>query len=593
MRTFFDIATAWALGLGPWITVGCADEATTLLRAPCTDDAACDAGSVCRAGDCVPAESLACGAGEVPILQPDPPRLDFGVATGGAVDRTLRLRNIGDCTLVLFHADLVTADAFRCSSCRPDSFPVEVFPLRTHALALSFQPRRFLDGSNGGDVHTGTLLVTSDDRDYPELRVPLRGRFEGTPQAATSPASVDFDYVPVGRTATRTIEVRNRGSGTASLQVRRIEVLTSTPSAFSWSAPINEGPVDLRPIVAGDDERLTVEVAYHPKEREQHHADLLITTNSATPPGEGGEHSVRIPLRGASTTPARISVSPGRIDLGPVAVGDTVGRPITLVNEGGTPLQIRPRWGGARPNTDLFTSRARLPPILPGDYDELMVLVTATAPGPIQGLLVLETNVPATPTLSVGVAAEGRVTVGAQVIKIDMTFDNGDDGAFDDDFRNVDLILENPYGLVVHKADPQPTHWNEFGRPTWLAFGAKEEPERIVLADFSRDGTYRVQLAYVEDCSSVPSGLVAAVLGISVEALISYLTGGNTLGITGGQLSDVVESLCLARSSSAATVTVFVNGDVVTEVPVVLGAKNDAVYAADIIVAGGQVSVVP
>ena len=108
-----------------------------------------------------------------------------------------------------------------------------------------------------------------------------------------------------------------------------------------------------------------------------------------------------------------------------------------------------------------------------------------------------------------------------------MTYDNGADNAFDKDLRNVDMTLEHPFGYVCNKQYPHPTNWGELRqRRRWISFGAKEEPERIVLADATQDGTYRVMVQYMEDCSSLPTELLAGLLGISVDALIAYLSGG-------------------------------------------------------------------
>ena len=123
------------------------------------------------------------------------------------------------------------------------------------------------------------------------------------------------------------------------------------------------------------------------------------------------------------------------------------------------------------------------------------------------------------------------------------------------------------------------------------AFGPKEEPERIVLPDAQQDGTYRVLLSYVEDCSSVPSGIVAAILGISVDALIAYLTGGIGVGFGGEELADAIDDVCFNHSSAAVTVTVFVNGQVIAEAPVTMGSQGDFVYAVDIERAGGVFTV--
>ena len=155
------------------------------------------------------------------------------------------------------------------------------------------------------------------------------------------------------------------------------------------------------------------------------------------------------------------------------------------------------------------------------------------------------------------------------------------------------MTLENPFGLVCNKQNDSPSNWGAFGNPGWLAFGPKEEPERIVLPDSTQDGTYRVLLTYMEDCSSVPSGLVAALLGISVDVLIAYFTGGVGIGVSGDQVADAIEDVCFDHSSSAATVTVYLNGMIAAEVPVTLGRKGDYLYALDLVRTGGVFTVVP
>ena len=81
---------------------------------------------------------------------------------------------------------------------------------------------------------------------------------------------------------------------------------------------------------------------------------------------------------------------------------------------------------------------------------------------------------------------------------------------------------------------------------------------------------------------------MAAILGISVDALLAYLTGVPTGGVAGGAVSDAIESVCFSHSSSAVTVTIYINGMVVAEVPVTLGRKGDYLYAADLVRSGGQ-----
>ncbi|MEL7369595.1 MAG: choice-of-anchor D domain-containing protein [Myxococcota bacterium] len=570
--------------------VACSSDPTIIVKARCENDEACGSGLVCEDGECVPRDAVSCVEveGGRAILQPNPARIDFGVTGSGSSDATVLLRNIGNCTVTVFEASLAGGQGspFDCPACQQDLFPLEIFPFRENELRLFFTP------STVGPVEDDLVLL-SDDTEFSEIRIPVRATFNGIPAVAATPDPVEFDFAAVGRTVTRTVRLQNRGTGVAPLEIRSIAIDTATASAFSFDATIDEGgmPIPLRPI--GDTppgtppDELLVQLRYHPQEVERHTGDLVLQTNLPR------DSVVRVPLAGSSKTPAKIAVSPGRIEFGPVLLGQTTAVPLTIVNEGGTPLRIQYRWGGTGLTTDFSVLPQTVPAVPAGSFTEIQVLITATSPSPLQGLLILQTNDPTRPTVTIPVSAIGQPVVGAQVVKVDMNFENGADGTFDDDFRNVDMALENPFGLIVNKQFPQPTNWNAFGNPTWLGFGAKEEPERIVLPDAQQDGTYRVLLSYAEDCSSVPSGLVAVVLGISVEALIAYLTGGSTLGIGADRVSEVISDLCLSRSSSAVTLTISINGTVVAEVPATLQSKDDFVYAADIVRANGQFSVRP
>ena len=75
-------------------------------------------------------------------------------------------------------------------------------------------------------------------------------------------------------------------------------------------------------------------------------------------------------------------------------------------------------------------------------------------------------------------------------------------------------------------------------------------------------------------------------LGISVEALIAYFSGG-AIPIDGGDVADVIADLCLDHSSSAATITIYVNGQIIAERPVTLGRKGDFIYAVDLVRTNG------
>ncbi len=560
---------------------GCADDVVPIQVARCQVDEDCDRGEVCVDGRCVPRGALSCGEvdGGLAILQPTPPLLDFGFVGSGTARGQVILRNIGDCTLTIFDAYFKEDGIFGCPSCDPSRFPVELFPFREHELTVLFTP-------SGTGVFEDQLLLLSDDAEFPELPVPVRARFDGIPRLAVAPVELDFDFVPVGRSVTQTVRLTNQGSGSAPLLIEAVEVESATVATFSV-APLESAPVALSPSRTAAADGLDLTIQYRPAEIDLHRGSLVVRTN------ERGNSVVRVPLQGSSRTPASLSVSPEFVRLGPVPIGQTTSAPLTIVNEGGSSLRVTPRWGGTGLSTDLYVEPIVLPPIPPGGFGELQVFVTATTLGPITGLLVLESNDPRRPSVTVPVSAEGQDVVGAQVVRVEMTFENGSTSFFDDDFRNVDVILENPFGLLCNKQNPSPTNWGAFGNPGWVAFPPKEEPERIVLPDAMQDGRFRVLLNYVEDCASVPAGLVAAVLGISVEVLINSLTGGIGIGPDASDIARVVDNLCLSRRGTTALVTVSINGQLVAEVSRRLGARGELAHVLDLVRQGGQFTVEP
>ena len=562
---------------------GCGDEATPLVIARCQSDAECGAGNVCEGGACVPKDNVSCGkvAGGMPILQPGPPLMEFGEVSDATTFRGLTLRNIGTCTLTVFEARFASEDPaspFACPTCAEDLFPLELFPFREVPLEMTFTP------SGVGDFRD-ELLLLSDDVEYPEIRVPVRARFAGVPEPNALPGEIEFGYVPQGRTVTEGVRITNRGTGTAKLIITKIEIQPTTTTAFSLEEEILAEPIELTPLIADRNSGHTINVRYHARDIGRHHAELVVTTNK---PRNG---ILRIPLRGTSQTPAKITFSPDEVRFGAVPIGRTNALPLTIVNEGGSPLIVRYHWGGVGLSTDLSVLPQLVPPIQPGQYTELQVFVTATAPTAITGLLILETNDPLRPTVTIPVSADGEDVLGAQVVKIEMNYENGQNSFFDNDFRNVDMTLENPFGLICNKQNANPTNWMNFGQATWLGLGATEEPERIVLFGATQDGVYRVQLNYVEDCSSLPSAIVSSILGIGIDVLIGALLGTAIPGLSGDRISEVIDQICFDHSSSSVSVTVSVNGMVIAEIPTNLSRKGDFKYAVDLVRQNGMFTV--
>lgn len=563
MRSLIFLCTATAVLLG---ATGC--EKTKIVASNCRADDDCQVGYLCENYECVPREAKACDLviDGNPILQPSPHTVDFGVVDSqAALLQTVTLHNIGNCTLTLYEATLKdTAAGFTCDLC-DTNFPKEIWPGRSVDVTLSYTP-----GAVRESVTELTLL--SDDKEYPTLRIPIRANYIGTPDLKAMPNPVDFGYTAQNRLTRRTVQLANQGTGTAPIIINSIALSPADTMDFSLVAP-TDLPRTLLPVSGDRTAVELLEVRYTPRTTADHTADLVVTTSKGT---------FTVPLKGTSASAPTISASPTMINLGDVTLGTSTFQTLTIVNMGGAPLTVHPTWGGMMFTTDFSTNPQVIPDVAPGQYVEVQVLVTATREGPLQAILNLESNDPQRPTISIPVTARGVLGGGGEVVKLEMTFDNGTDNAFDNDVRNVDMTLEHPFGYVCNKQTPNPMNWGNYGTASWLAFAPKEEPERIILADSRQDGTYRVMVSYQQDCASVPTGLLAGILGISVEALVGYLSGG-LVPVNGQDVGSIIQNICLSKESSAVTVKVFINGMLVSEKNANLGRKGDSTYVLDLI----------
>jgi len=82
--------------------------------------------------------------------------------------------------------------------------------------------------------------------------------------------------------------------------------------------------------------------------------------------------------------------------------------------------------------------------------------------------------------------------------------------------------------------------WGNYGNAGWIAFPPQKNPQRIVLSDALIDATWRIQLSYLEDCKSLPTEVLAGLLGISTDLLVDYFAGGALPGVGGQQVSDLI-----------------------------------------------------
>lgn len=181
--------------------------------------------------------------------------------------------------------------------------PAPAFTLAAGArvpVTVAFAPTRH-------GLHTGTLVIESDDPLVPSLDVPLVG--EGIDAAncrlSPQPEALDFGLVHAGKGAALGVAIENTGTEVCTLWGQAVE----GDEAFSLSR--DRGTVVLQP-----GEAVYMPVAFEPRAERSYGATLVLETNRAegrleVPLSAGAHPSCLVP------DPAYVEFGSGRLDCGP------------------------------------------------------------------------------------------------------------------------------------------------------------------------------------------------------------------------------------------------------------------------------------
>ncbi|MEW5849503.1 MAG: choice-of-anchor D domain-containing protein [Myxococcota bacterium] len=549
----------------------------------CETDADCREDEACVFGECTPETDFECTADIHPIIDVNPAEIDFGaVLVGDVAEQIVTVKNLGSCLLTIQAVGFssTTPGDFTCEGCEPDDFPVRIPPNRSMDVTVKFSP-------TAPGERTGQLQVRSDDEEYPTLSIPLIGRYEGQPRLLVEPQILDFGYVAAASTVQRTVRLSNVGSGNAVLTLTDVRLASAALPGFSFEPAINfpANTVVLTPTVEGATDCIEtggcidITVTFTPPAFQVYTNDLLVTYE----PAAADLPYATVQLKGFSTTPPVLTLSEDFIDFGDQMLGTQVDyRVVSITNNGQTPMEVQVTMSPLS-STD-FSVDAPSPlllPVAPGDYATIKVHYDPTILGEQVGEIRIATNDPqtynaafGTGTKTITVRGNGTPNVFNDIMKVEMTFENGDSGFFGNDFRDVNLILESPgfdlcqepdyitdlNGQITGIFQDYCAQWTTYGTPQWTAIGAAREPERIILNNAGQaSGDYTVSVTYIEDCASIPSGMLAGLLGIGTDALVGYISGG-LIDLDSGAISDMIAENCWDHAGSDVTVTIFING---------------------------------
>jgi len=362
-------------------------------------------------------------------LQVTPEEVSFPkVSVGESAERKVKVENIGAGDLKIANLDTTLSNEFAIYwtlSTAADgaqriavengvnSFDgvVTVPPGEHLEIIVSFAPAT-------DDAVGGTITFESNDPDHRDVTVPVKV-IAGGPELNLNPTIVDFERVPAGQSAERSILATNIGQEPLIMDALRLD------GSQDFTLTINgEDPVD-NPAVLDDPDQdgepglapessFEVVVTFAPDADESSNGLVVFVSNDRIP-----ERTVEVRANGA--TPC-INVVPGTLEFGAALIGRDNRRRVTIESCGGEALRLEAielvdDGGGVfaldddtlppLPSQLPALDRTVEPPVAPSRG--ITVLFTPDSEEASAGMVVITTNDPAVPMVEVPLIGRGTL----------------------------------------------------------------------------------------------------------------------------------------------------------------------------------------
>ncbi len=315
-------------------------------------------------------ESVRCpvvGLWPVPAIDVSPARLDFGVAQPGvAVDKELRVRNVGDAQLQVLAValDAGSSPAFSLAEVDPFTLGPDESKALTVTCTLDDEPAN------------GRVLIASNDPLVGDLGIPVLCR-RGVPHLVLTPGQIAYGNVEPGLAVNRRVTLANDG----------VEVLDIWSSNIVGDGVFTVGGVPER-LAPG--EELELVLTFAPTEVAAYEAAFVIETSDPAAPVA----DVTLTGSGSAAAPCAVRIAPDSIHFGSVATGRRRFRTATMRNAGGGTCVYRgASVGGIGAGYEIETEPATGTRFAPGETVEIEVAFTAPAPSPFPSGATLRVNV--------------------------------------------------------------------------------------------------------------------------------------------------------------------------------------------------------
>ena len=244
----------------------------------------------------------------------------------------------------------------------------------------------------------GDLVVTSDDPDTPQLKVPLTSKL-GSPYECDlllEPATVQFGFVALGKARTKVVKMTNKGFGTCKLT--NLTISPNPSNAFALRASVQGKTI-------GGGQSINQEIVFTPPGGSRFNGVLNITSNDRTPVKKVG-------LIG-TTGKVCIEALPDPLDFGSVKVNcSTPKETLEIFNLCTRRLQVKGIKFGSntnKPTQEFFIKQA---PMMPrtlnyGQSFSIQMTYVARNLGRDIGTLELANDVPGQSPVAINLIGQG------------------------------------------------------------------------------------------------------------------------------------------------------------------------------------------
>ena len=316
-----------------------------------------------------------------------PASVDFGsVTVGTSSTQIITVTNTGD-WFINISAATVAGSGFSLN--RP-ALPLSLQPGQSASFSVTFLPSAL-------GAAMGSLSLSSNAQNS-STTISLSGT-GAQPLISVAPSNVSFGSVPVGFTTTQTVTVSNPGN--ANLNVMQAAGPGTGFSVTGLTMPLTVPPgqaakfsISFTPTVAGNST-----------------SSVVLVSNAPASPT-----SVSLSGAGVQRSSPQISVMPGTLAFGSVAVGSSGTQSVTVSNTGSATLSIT---AANVTGSGFSTSGLSLPmTVAAGGSGTITVNFAPSTSGSVTGSLSVASNAPTSPT---AIALNGSGVASAPQLSVSPT----------------------------------------------------------------------------------------------------------------------------------------------------------------------------